>query len=46
MEKNKENYKYRELSNEEKNVKRNYGRNKYINTSEEYQQKLSLKKLL
>ena len=33
--------KCRELSEEEKNVKREYGRNRYHNTSEEKKQKLS-----
>ena len=32
--------KYRELSNEQKNIKREYGRNIYKNMSEENQQRL------
>ena len=32
--------KYRELSNEEKNIERTYGRNRYQNMSEENKQRL------
>ena len=37
-----ENNKYRELSNEEKNIKREYGRNRYQNMSREDKQRLKV----
>ena len=38
--KKKTKIKYRELSEEEKNIKREYGRNRYKNISDEWKQRL------
>ena len=38
--------KYRELSEEERNIKREYGRNRYHNVSKEKKQKLKEQKII